>query len=126
MIQDPVYDMSTPLAVGQPRSWLGSPWRWECTTCRSLGWYTATLRRGACSVKQSSDPWTYKIADFGLAHRMQGGAPDSHYSQQSDLEACLTRRYSAASEVFSFGVVLREVFAEGALPYEMMGGSLSR
>jgi hypothetical protein len=76
-----------------------------------------------------------KIADFGLARGIAassateegigGSSYDEYYTSQRGQfplrwtapEAMVTRRYSTATDVWSFGVVLLEVATGGALPY---------
>ena len=78
-------------------------------------------------VDTQTQPWIYKIGDFGLARRMKGGVAESHYSQQSNIgvavrwaapEAIMTYRFSPESDVFSFGVLCWEVLFDGAMPYD--------
>ena len=77
-------------------------------------------------VDTASQPWTFKISDFGLARRMKGGLPSSHYSQQSSVgaaflwtapEAYMTGRYTSASDVFSFSILSWEVLFDGVQPH---------
>jgi hypothetical protein len=73
-----------------------------------------------------------KIADFGLSRgtassdRDDAGSNDEYYTSQRGQfplrwtapEAMETRRYSIATDVWSFGVVLLEIATSGALPYQ--------
>ena len=81
-------------------------------------------------VDTQTQPWTYKVGDFGLARRMKGGIAESHYSQQSDTgvavrwaapEAYMTNRFTPESDVYSFGVLCWEILFDGAMPYSEIG-----
>lgn len=77
-----------------------------------------------------------KIADFGLARGIasakigpkQGEEEEDYYRSQNGVfpvrwcapESMQTMRFSEASDVWSFGVVCLEVYADGAKPYAGM------
>ena len=73
---------------------------------------------------------TCKVADFGLSRIQKsksGGNDGDHYYRSennvfpvrwSSPEAMETKKYTSASDVWSFAVVVAEIFLDGAVPYK--------
>eukprot|EP01119_Soliformovum_irregulare_P016106 TRINITY_DN462_c0_g2_i10.p1 TRINITY_DN462_c0_g2~~TRINITY_DN462_c0_g2_i10.p1 ORF type:complete len:449 (-),score=157.88 TRINITY_DN462_c0_g2_i10:82-1428(-) len=68
-----------------------------------------------------------KVADFGLSRKLQS----SEYYNKMEIvlpvrwsapEVLSTGKYSTASDVWSFGITLWEIYEQGALPYGGVGG----
>eukprot|EP00730_Choanoeca_flexa_P001652 TRINITY_DN10728_c0_g3_i3.p1 TRINITY_DN10728_c0_g3~~TRINITY_DN10728_c0_g3_i3.p1 ORF type:complete len:920 (+),score=112.24 TRINITY_DN10728_c0_g3_i3:333-2762(+) len=68
--------------------------------------------------------WQLKLADLGLARGLQ--STETYYKQKSDAAvpfrwqdpfAMADRKYTKPSDVFSFGVVIWEIYSNGEVPY---------
>lgn len=74
-----------------------------------------------CLVK---DPHTVKVSDFGLARHIQdeySATEGAKFSiKWSALEVILYGRFSTKSDVWSFGVLMWELFSQGKAPYPSM------
>ncbi len=80
------------------------------------------LRNILVSGTVSSATIVAKVADFGLSRLTQEGIYQSSQSKEipvkwSPLEVIDVGKYSSASDVWSFGVTLWELFSRGILPY---------
>ena len=70
-----------------------------------------------------TDDLEVKIADFGMARDV--GSTESYHTDSDDmlpvrwmaLEALQVGTYSSSSDVWSFGVVVWEIFSIGGRPY---------
>ena len=69
-----------------------------------------------------------KVADFGLLRELP--KDDSIYHSQTNIpcpirwmppESISDRQFSTASDVWSFGILIWEMFNPGKLPYEKLG-----
>jgi serine/threonine protein kinase len=73
-----------------------------------------------------------KVADFGLSRSGVGGGGYYYYRSQAGVfpvrwtapEAMTSFKFSASSDVWSFGIVLLELFTDGAKPYGAMLNAL--
>jgi serine/threonine protein kinase len=75
----------------------------------------------ARNVLLSSD-FTCKISDFGLSSSQQNeptlnAAPVKIATRWAALESIFDHQFTSKSDVWSFGVLMYEVFSEGAKPY---------
>ena len=76
----------------------------------------------ARNVLVSAD-YSCKVADFGLSREVEG---DADYVSQGGavpvrwtaIEALEEHKYSEASDVWSFGIVVHEIFTHGETPYK--------
>ena len=77
--------------------------------------------------------YTCKVADFGLSRRMDNdyyrasasGAIPLRWTAIEVLTARMTeRRYTPATDVWSFGVLLHEIFTDGCKPYADMANAV--
>eukprot|EP01116_Phalansterium_solitarium_P010333 TRINITY_DN2500_c0_g2_i3.p1 TRINITY_DN2500_c0_g2~~TRINITY_DN2500_c0_g2_i3.p1 ORF type:complete len:467 (+),score=174.15 TRINITY_DN2500_c0_g2_i3:900-2300(+) len=68
-----------------------------------------------------SGTWIAKIADFGLARKIDQETVEDRQSpfneRYASPEVILFRKFSKASDVFSFGTMLWEIWADGEIPY---------
>eukprot|EP01114_Cavostelium_apophysatum_P021699 TRINITY_DN7641_c0_g1_i1.p1 TRINITY_DN7641_c0_g1~~TRINITY_DN7641_c0_g1_i1.p1 ORF type:complete len:1296 (+),score=191.81 TRINITY_DN7641_c0_g1_i1:64-3951(+) len=75
-------------------------------------------------VTRSDDKYSAKISDFGMSRETSYSS--SYYTASSSKvvpirwsapEVILYKKYSPASEIWSFGIVMWEILSYGALPY---------
>ena len=90
--------------------------------------HTHTLQDLAARNVLVSENETCKVADFGLLREVP--KDDSFYHMQTNVpcpvrwmppESISDRNFSAASDVWSFGVLLWEIFNPTKTPYEKLG-----
>jgi len=83
-----------------------------------------------CSDKKIQGSYVVKIADFGLSRMVEGDIYESD-DQMIPLKWCAPEvlcygRYSSKSDVWSFGIVLWELYSGGKIPYCGMNNQETR
>lgn len=72
-------------------------------------------------VAKESHKYVVKVADFGLSRNVEQGfyqSNDKHIPYKwTAIESILTGKYTHKSDVWSFGVLLWELFSYGMIPY---------